>query len=94
MSAANFVLERAPTRANDPYRDGVAFAGTSDVTLATYSRAIYICANGDLKVDLIGYGDSAGATLTLTSLTAGMLIPMCVSKIYDTGTTCSGIAFF
>ena len=61
MGAQNPRTERAPVRASDPAFDAVAFTGTADVTLTTHSRAVYIAADGDLKVDMVGYDGNAGA---------------------------------
>lgn len=91
-TAANPTLERARSSASDPAKDAVEFTGTADVTLTTHSRGIYIASAGTLKVDMIGYSEGAvGATVTFSGLTAGSVLPICVSKIYDTGTTVSGV---
>lgn len=93
----NDTLDRAPTRASDPSRNGVAFTGTSDVTLSTYSRAIYIASDGDLKVDFIGDGkeqETVGTGITFVGLKQGTILPICVSKIYDSDTTVSGVILF
>ncbi len=95
MSARNAVFDWSKRHVSDPAVDGIAFAGTADVDLAvtygTHSRGIYIAADGDLAVDMLGMG-AAGRTLTFVGLKQGTILPICVTKIYDAGTTASGIA--
>ncbi len=92
MPVTNDTLERSPVRATDPAKNGIAFTGTADVTLTTYSRGVYIAADGDLTVDFIGDAKTAGATnITFTAVKAGTILPICISKIYDVGTTTSGV---
>lgn len=90
----NPTLAAAPPRANDPAKDAVEFAGTSDLTLATHSRAVYIGTTGTLKVDMIGLDGQTGAAVTFAGLPAGAILYICVSKIYDAGTTASGVVLF
>lgn len=87
-------LDSARPLASDPAVDGVSFDGTSDVILATYSRGIYIDTAGNLTVDMIGMNGAVGATLTFSNLLAGVVYPFAVSKIYDAGTTASGVALY
>lgn len=90
--AQNDILARAPARADDPSKDGLAFTGTVDVTVDPPSRGLYIGADGDVTVDMLGYDGAAGATnLTFAGAKAGSILPICVIKIYDTGTTASGV---
>ncbi len=82
----------AKVSASDPAVDALAFTGTADVTLETYSRGVYIGTAGDLKVDMIGFDGNAGVSgVTFASLVAGTILPICISKIYDAGTTASGV---
>jgi hypothetical protein len=92
MGATNPTLDRSPARASDPAKNGIAFTGTADVTLTTYSRGVYIAADGDLTVDFIGDGIvAAGTNITFTGVKQGTILPICVKKIYDVGTTVSGV---
>lgn len=78
-----------------PSPDGVAFAGTADVTPTYHSRGVYIGADGDLKVDFVGMDGATGATaITFASVKAGTILPIRISKVYDAGTTCSGVILF
>ncbi len=93
MSARNVRWDGSPLRAGDPGVDGIAFAGTSDVTLDTHSRAVYIGDDGNLTVDMLGHNGAAGATNVLfKGVKAGSILPIAITKIYDTGTTVSGVA--
>jgi hypothetical protein len=91
MGAINPTLAAAPPRAGDPARDAIEFTGTADVTLATHSRAIYIGGAGTLKVDMLGHDGTTGATVTFAGCLVGTILPICITKIYDTGTTASGV---
>ncbi len=96
----NTIFEWAKRAISDPSPDGLAFTGTADVDLAvtygTFSRGIYIAGNGDIKVDFLGMpGGAAGATaITFVGVVAGTILPICVTKIYDAGTTVSGVVLF
>lgn len=92
MSSENFVLSRAPTRASDPAKDGVVFTGaTADQAISPPSRGVYVQSDGDLKVDMLGYDGGPGATLSFVGVKQGTILPICITKIYDTGTTCAGV---
>jgi hypothetical protein len=91
MGAANPKLEASPQRASDPATNAVAFTGSADVDLTTYSRAVYVAADGDLRVDMIGGATGTGATVTFVGVKGGTVLPICIKKIYDTGTTVSGL---
>jgi hypothetical protein len=84
-------LDGARQQASDPAVDAVEFDGTSDVTLGTYSRGVFICADGNLKVTMIGLPGATGATVTLTGVKQGTVLPICISFIDGAGTTCSGV---
>lgn len=78
-----------------PSPDGLAFTGTADVTLPMHSRGVYIGADGDLKVDFVGIDGAAGATaVTFALVKAGTILPIRITKIYDTGTTASGVVLY
>ncbi len=67
------------------------FTGTADVDLVTVSRAVYIGTAGTLKVDMVGIDGQTGATVTFNGCLAGTVLPICIKKIYDTGTTAAGV---
>ncbi len=80
---------------SDPSPDGLAFTGAADVTLPMHSRGIYIAADGDLKIDFVGIDGATGATgITFVGVKGGTVLPIRISKIYDTGTTTSGVILY
>ena len=54
--------------------------------LAIVTRAIYVGADGNLKVTLLD-----GSTPTFLLLKAGTMLPLRVARVWATGTTSSGI---
>ena len=71
------------------------FTGTADVVLTMHSRAIYIGTAGTLKVDMAGVDGQPGATgVIFAGCLAGTILPLVITKIYDTDTTASGVVLF
>lgn len=72
------------TALDSPARSAAGIAPNDGADLGTVSRAIYVGAAGDLRVELVNGGDVtfAGAT---------GLLPICVSRVYATGTTAASI---
>ena len=64
-------------------------ADGSDLTYAT--RAIWVGGAGDLEVVMKGDKAAAGATLSITGIPAGTLLPLSVVRIKATGTTATAI---
>lgn len=62
--------------------------GSADQTLFAASRALLISTAGNLKVDMAGSG--TGITLPVP---VG-LIPVRISKIYQTGSTAAGVVLW
>lgn len=92
MPVTNPTTERSPATGSDPAKNAIAFTGAADVTLTTNSRGVYIASDGDLKVDMIGGPDQTPATgITFVGVKGGTILPICISKIYDVGTTVSGV---
>jgi hypothetical protein len=58
----------------------------ADGTNIAPTRGIYVGASGDLKVDMLD-----GSTLTFVSITAGVVHPLQVVRVYSTGTTATDI---
>ena len=59
----------------------------SDVTdLVTVTRAIYVGVGGDVRVIMAG-----GMTQTFKAAAAGSILPICVSRVYATGTTATNL---
>lgn len=70
-----------------PDYDGYAVTASDSVDLENGPcRAIYVTAGGDVAVNLLG-----GGTATLTSLSAGQILPIAVTRVLSTGTTATGI---
>jgi hypothetical protein len=81
---------------DDPAVDGDAFTGTADVTLTTVSRGIYIASDGNLTVDFYGGidGRTVSTNITFVGVKQGTILPIAVTKVYDTGTTVSGVILY
>lgn len=54
----------------------------NDSTEISRTRGVYVGVTGDLTVDMWGEGDG----VTFVAVPAGSLLPLCVTKIYATGT--------
>lgn len=64
-----------------------AYAQKSDtVDLTIVTRAIYTGSGGNIKVDM-----SDGGTVTFASVPAGAIIPVCISRLYSTGTAATDV---
>lgn len=70
---------------SDPAIGAVAFTGTADVEFSNRIRGVYIGTAGDLKCTM-----ADGSTPTFVGLLAGQIYPFCITKVFDTGTTCAG----
>ena len=92
MAQQNPRTEAAPRRASDPAFDAIEFTADADKVLATHSRAIYVAADGNLQVKMVGYNGTAGATVTFTGVKGGSILPIAVSEIVTAGTTVAGLA--
>lgn len=57
-----------------------------DATLATPSRGLYVGVAGDVKVDM-----ATGGTVTFKAMAAGVVHPLSVKKVYQTGTTATNL---
>ena len=60
-------------------------SGDHTVT-AGYTSSIYVGSSGSLKVRML-----EGADLTFTRAVSGTFLPLCVSKIYQIGTTATDL---
>ncbi|MGH2538225.1 MAG: spike base protein, RCAP_Rcc01079 family [Candidatus Promineifilaceae bacterium] len=58
----------------------------SDSAVIVPTRALYVGAAGDLRVELLD-----GSTVTFSGIAAGVLHPLQVRRVYSTGTTSTGI---
>ncbi|MGA0398230.1 MAG: spike base protein, RCAP_Rcc01079 family [Ilumatobacteraceae bacterium] len=69
-----------------PAHHAVAVTPNDSTDLTDTSRALYVGAAGDVKVDMYGSG-----TVTFVGVTAGSVLPVRVDRVYSTGTTATSI---
>ena len=69
-----------------PAQDAFAITPHDTNDLANFSRAIWVGGTGDVKVDMVGSG-----TVTFTTVPAGYMLAVRVSRVYATGTTATAL---
>ncbi len=69
-----------------PASTGFAIVPSNDTELAEATRALYVGSGGDLAVTML-----SGATVVLTGVAAGSLLPLRVVRVRATGTTAGAI---
>ena len=69
-----------------PAHHAVAVTPNDGSDLTDTTRALYVGAAGDVKVDMYGSG-----TVTFVGVTAGSVLPVRVDRVYSTGTTATSI---
>ena len=69
-----------------PGQNAVTVTPHDSNNLATPSRAIYLGVAGDVKVTMLG-----GMDVTFKAMTAGVLHPIQVTRIWNTGTGAADI---
>jgi allophanate hydrolase subunit 2 len=69
-----------------PAESAFAITPSDTVDLAHVTRGIYVGVTGDVKVDMVG-----GSTVTFVNLAGGVIHPLCVKRVYATGTTATNI---
>ena len=78
----------AKAQRSDPAQGAVAISyGGGNQTLSTESRGVYISSQGHLKVDM---ADGTTA-VTFSNLAAGVIYPIAITKIYQSGSTAAGL---
>ena len=70
----------------DPADDGFVITPSDTEDLAVPTRGLYVGGSGDVKVDML-----TGTTLTWISLTAGIIHPIQVRRVYSTSTDATNI---
>tara|TARA_Y100000310_G_scaffold239557_1_gene243186 strand:- start:3080 stop:3346 length:267 start_codon:yes stop_codon:yes gene_type:complete len=70
-----------------PAENAAAVTPADDTDLATSSRALWIGTAGDVEVDMVG-GETE---VVFSSVPAGTLLPIRVSRVRDANTTASNI---
>ncbi|MCM2396971.1 hypothetical protein NBH19_12905 [Rhizobium sp. S95] len=69
-----------------PASTGFAILPDDDVDLVETTRGLYLGSGGDIAVVM-----ASGASIVLTSVPGGSILPLRVSRVLDTGTTADGI---
>lgn len=73
---------------NAPAWDGRSVTPSDSANLPVVnSRALYIGGTGDVKVSFV----SGGGTVTFVAVPVGTILPIQVSKVFNTGTTATQI---
>lgn len=81
-------FETQATGLDSPARNGAAVTPNDSTDLTTSARALYIGGAGDVVVQFTG---DPSTSVTLTGLSAGVIYPLCVSRVLSTGTTATNI---
>jgi hypothetical protein len=90
----NIRFAGARPAASDPAVDGDQFAASTTYTLTTHARGLWINTAGDVYVDFLGGQDNkAPSTNVKFTVPAGGLLPVCITKIYNT-TTATGVVLY
>ena len=69
-----------------PGQNAASVTPNDSTDLSYCSRGVYVGAQGNLKVTLVG-----GDTVTFVGLAAGIVHPIRAMRIWSTGTTATGI---
>lgn len=72
-----------------PY-DGAFAVTTSDVTVLTGVRGLYVGGSGNVTVEMLN-PESLSATVTFSAVPAGTVLPIAVERVLQTGTTATNI---
>lgn len=72
---------------DSPANNAAEITPNDTTDLASTARALYIGGGGAVKVDTAG-GDTA---VVFAGMTAGQILPVRVSRVYDTDTTATDI---
>lgn len=82
------MVDRFPQMATErhhPATGAVAVSPDDNEELDT-TRALYVGSTGNLKVDM-----GAGGAVTFSNVPDGTILPICVTKVYNSDTTASDI---
>ena len=77
---------------NGPYVYGEAVTPADTTVFDTPMRGLWIGGAGTLRVTL--RDQPAGVALNLAAVPAGVFLPLWVTRVHATGTTCTGIVAF
>ena len=71
---------------DSPAQDAEEITPNDTADLSHATRALYVGADGDVRVTFI-----AGATVTLAGLRAGVAYPLRLARVHASGTTAAGL---
>lgn len=71
---------------NSPAQNADEITPDDAADLSTYTRALYVGIDGDVRVTFVG-----GTTVTLSGLRAGVAYPFRLARVFATGTTAGGL---
>jgi hypothetical protein len=71
-------------------RNAAVVTPNNDTDLANVTRGVFVGGAGNLNVNMAG----TGTEVTFTGVPAGAFLPICVSRIRSTSTTCTNIVAF
>lgn len=69
-----------------PASSGFVILPDDDANLLETTRGLYVGSGGDIAVVM-----ASGASVVLTNIPSGSILPLRVSRVLDTGTTADGI---
>lgn len=78
-----------PKDRDDPATNGVAVTPNDSTDLSNVTRGVYIGVGGNLQVTLEDMAD--GASITLSNVAGGIILPLRAKRIWATSTTATGI---
>jgi hypothetical protein len=73
--------------AESPARTAFTITPSDTTDLENVPRGIMVNATGDVKVDFV----DSGTAIVLPGLLVGVVYPFRVTRVYDTGTTATGL---
>jgi hypothetical protein len=75
------------TGLDSPARGGFVITKSDDTVFAVATRSLFVGGAGNVTVRFVDGDDS----VTFTGVPAGFILPVCVDKVYSTGTTATNI---
>lgn len=80
-------FENFSSSLESPADNAASLTPNDSTDLSTVARGVYIGGAGDITVDFVG----DGTNITITGLSAGVIYPFRVQRLYSTGTTATDI---
>ncbi len=75
-----------PNDVTSPAVGAIAITGADQTFAGARPRSVYVATAGDLTCDMVN-----GDNVTFVGLLAGIVYPIAIKKIYDTGTSITGL---